>query len=178
MHSRKVRFITAFAVFTCLLWLFGLGWTIKDYLFGTKSVSALPAVAEQPAQRSGELKIIALGDSLTRGTGDIEGKGYAGYVSDQLKQAGTEVSLINLSIKGLTSSQLAEQMKQREIGRQIGQANVILMTIGGNDLFLGGQTLTDLSEASMKALEEAYLINLKRLSQTFGQSIRRRPFTY
>jgi len=163
MHSRKVRFITAFAVLTCLLWLFGLGWTIKDYLLETKSVSALPAVAKQPAQQSDELKIIALGDSLTRGTGDIEGKGYAGYVSDQLKQAGTGVSLINLSIKGLTSSQLAEQMKQKEIGRQIGQANVILMTIGGNDLFLGGQTLSDLSEASIKALEESYLNNLKKI---------------
>lgn len=163
MHSRKVRFITAFAVLTCLLWLFGLGWSVKDYLFGTKNVSARPAVAEQSAGRSGELKIIALGDSLTRGTGDIEGKGYAGYVSDQLKQAGTEVSLINLSIKGLTSSQLAEQMKQKEIGRQIGQADVILMTIGGNDLFLGGQTLSDLSEASIKDLEESYLINLKTI---------------
>lgn len=143
MHSRKVRLITAFAAVTCLLWIFGLGWTVKDYLFGTKGASALPAVAAQSAADAGEFKIIALGDSLTRGTGDIEGKGYAGYVSDHLKLTGREISLVNLGIKGLTSSQLAEQMKQKEIGRQIGQADVILMTIGGNDLFHGGQTLSD-----------------------------------
>lgn len=163
MHSRKVRFITGFAVLTCLLWLFGLGWTVKDYLLGTPSIPALPAAAEQSVKLSDELKIVALGDSLTRGTGDIEGKGYAGYVSDLLKQAGTEVSLINLGIKGLTSSQLADQMKQKEIERQIGQADVIMMTIGGNDLFLGGQTLSDLSEAGIKGLEDEFLMNIKTI---------------
>ncbi|WP_169082579.1 SGNH/GDSL hydrolase family protein [Paenibacillus sp. PL91] len=163
MHSKKVRFITAFAFLACLLWLFGLGWTVKDYLLGAKPAASLPSATEQPLIPSDELKIVALGDSLTRGTGDIEGKGYVGYVSDQLKQDGMEISLINLGIKGLVSSQLAEQMKETEIKRQIGQADVIMMTIGGNDLFLGGQTLSDLSEASIKGLEEAYLINLKTI---------------
>ncbi|WP_054027395.1 SGNH/GDSL hydrolase family protein [Bacillus sp. FJAT-28004] len=163
MHSRKVRMITSFAFLASLLWIFALGWSIKDYLFGATSQSSVQQDTEQAAEASNELKIIALGDSLTRGTGDIEGKGYVGYVSDQLKQAGTEVSLINLGIKGLTSSLLVEQMKQKEIERQIGQADIILMTIGGNDLFLGGQSLTDLSEASISGLEEAYFIHLKTI---------------
>lgn len=163
MHSKKVRMITAFAGLVSLLWIFALGWSIKDYLVGATSNLSLQQGTEQATETSAELKIIALGDSLTRGTGDIEGKGYVGYVSDQLKQAGKEVSLVNLGIKGLTSSQLAEQMKQKEIGRQIGQADVILMTIGGNDLFLGGQSLSDLSEHSISGLEEAYLIHLKTI---------------
>jgi len=163
MHSKKVRMITSFAFLASLLWIFALGWSIKDYLFGSASESSVQQDTEQAAKPSNALKIIALGDSLTRGTGDIEGKGYVGYVSDQLKQAGTDVSLINLGIKGLTSSELAEQMKQKEIERQIGQADVILMTIGGNDLFLGGQSLTDLSEASISTLEEAYMTHLKTI---------------
>ncbi|MDQ8734732.1 SGNH/GDSL hydrolase family protein [Paenibacillus sp. LHD-38] len=163
MHSRKVRLITAFATLACLLWLFGLGWTLKDYLIGASRTSSLPSVTEEPAIQTNALKIVALGDSLTRGTGDIEGKGYVGYVSDQLQEAGKEISLINLGIKGLTSPQLAEQMKEKEIRRQLGQANVILMTIGGNDLFLGGQILSDVSEASIEGLEDAYLVSLKTI---------------
>jgi lysophospholipase L1-like esterase len=163
MHSKKVRFITAFAVLTCLLWLFGLGWSVKDYLIGAGSTASRPSESEEPIIQSNQLKIVALGDSLTRGTGDIEGKGYVGYVSDQLKQGGMEISLINLGIKGLVSAELAEQLKEKEVGRQIGQADVILMTIGGNDLFLGGQTLSDLSKASIKGLEDAYQSNLKTI---------------
>jgi len=163
MHSKKVRMITSFAFLASLLWIFALGWSIKDYLFGTASQTSVSQDTEQPAEPSNGLKIIALGDSLTRGTGDIEGKGYVGYVSDQLKQSGTDVSLVNLGIKGLTSSELVEQMKQKEIERQIGQADIILMTIGGNDLFLGGQSLTDLSEASISGLEEAYINHLKTI---------------
>ncbi|WP_419872323.1 SGNH/GDSL hydrolase family protein [Candidatus Pristimantibacillus sp. PTI5] len=163
MHSKKVRFITAFAALACLLWLFGLGWTLKDYLIGASGTASLPSEAEEPAIPTSALKIVALGDSLTRGTGDIEGKGYVGYVSDRLKEAGKEISLINLGIKGLTSPQLAEQMKGKEILRQLGQADVILMTIGGNDLFLGGQTLSDVSEASIEGLEDSYLASLKTI---------------
>ncbi|MEV5025655.1 SGNH/GDSL hydrolase family protein [Paenibacillus sp. LPE1-1-1.1] len=163
MHSKKVRFITAFAALACLLWLFGLGWTLKDYLIGASGTASLPSEAEEPAIPTSALKIVALGDSLTRGTGDIEGKGYVGYVSDRLKEAGKEISLINLGIKGLTSPQLAEQMKGKEIIRQLGQADVILMTIGGNDLFLGGQTLSDVSEASIEGLEDSYLASLKTI---------------
>lgn len=163
MHSRKVRLITGFATLTCLLWLFGLGWAVKDYLIGTQSPALSPSASEQPVIPSEELKIVALGDSLTRGTGDIEGKGYVGYVSDQLKQSGMEISLINLGIKGLTSPELAKQLKENEISRQIGQADVVLMTIGGNDLFLGGQTLSDISEASIASLGDAFLINLEAI---------------
>ncbi|WP_141504327.1 SGNH/GDSL hydrolase family protein [Paenibacillus luteus] len=163
MHSKKVRWITSFAAFTCLLWVFGLGWAVKDYLIGTTSTATAPSASEQPIASEEQLRIVALGDSLTRGTGDIEGKGYVGYIGDMLKQKGTDISLINLGIKGLTSPELAEQLKEKEIGRQIGQANVILMTIGGNDLFLGGQTLSDVSEASITGLEDAFLINLKAI---------------
>ncbi|WP_138752263.1 SGNH/GDSL hydrolase family protein [Paenibacillus sinopodophylli] len=166
MHSKKVRFLTIFASLACLLWLFGLGWTLKDYLIGKPSSASISPSTDEPVETTEEtsvLKIVALGDSLTRGTGDIEGKGYVGYVSDRLKAAGKDISLINLGIKGLTAPLLADQMKEKEVGRQLGQADVIMMTIGGNDLFLGGQTLSDVSEASIRALEDRYLLNLQEI---------------
>lgn len=165
LQSKKVRVLTAFAAVTCLLWIFGLGWAIKDYLVGTEKSIAAPSVSDEPIAAS-QLKIIALGDSLTRGTGDSEGKGYAGYVNDQLKEAGMDVSFINLGIKGLTSEELAKQIKEKEIKRQIGGADIILITIGGNDLFLGGQTLSDISEESTNKLEDAFVIHLKEIAES------------
>ena len=40
-----------------------------------------------------------------------------------------------MGIKGQTSSELLQQMGQQQIGRQIQEADVVLMTIGGNDLY-------------------------------------------
>lgn len=166
MHSRKVKIITVLSAVTCLIWMIGLGWTIKDYVFGTKTASALPALTDESADSSAPFTIIALGDSLTRGTGDIEGKGYVGYVRDRMLETDPDVSVFNLGIKGITSTGLVEQMQQKEIGRQIGQADLILMTIGGNDLFIGGQTLSNPSEESIDKLEAAYLTNLRTVMRS------------
>ncbi|WP_424768746.1 GDSL-type esterase/lipase family protein [Paenibacillus sp. sgz302251] len=160
MHSRKVRWITAFSAVACLLWVFGLGWTVKDYLFGAGTAAVQPSTGTDSTVVSNAMTIVALGDSLTRGMGDIEGKGYVGYVGDRLKQEGLDITLVNLGIKGLTSFELVEQIKQKEIERQIRQADMILMTIGGNDLFLGGQSLMDPSEENIRGLEEGYTTNL------------------
>ncbi|WP_036719526.1 GDSL-type esterase/lipase family protein [Paenibacillus harenae] len=161
MHSLKVRFIAVFAAVACLLWLLGLGWAVKDYLIGADSVPGLPVAGDEPQPVLKAYKIVALGDSLTRGTGDSEGKGYAGYVGDLLKQDGMDVSLVNLGIKGLTSAQMTEQLKQKEVHRQIGQADIVLMTIGGNDLFDGGQTLSNLTPENLASLGDGFLANLK-----------------
>ncbi|MNZ90890.1 Spore germination lipase LipC [compost metagenome] len=140
-----------------------LGWAIKDYLLGASGVSSMPSAAEQPVVDSSAYRIVALGDSLTRGTGDSEGKGYAGYLNDNLRKQGWDVSLVNLGIKGLTTTGLLEQLKEKEVLRQIGQADAVVMTIGGNDLFLGGETLTNLEEESISKLETGYLANLRAI---------------
>ncbi|MBD2872274.1 GDSL-type esterase/lipase family protein [Paenibacillus arenilitoris] len=166
MHSKKVRYMTAFAAVICLAWLVGFGWTVKDYLIGSGRGVSLAAPAEQPAPEGQAGKVVALGDSLTRGTGDDEGKGYAGYLADELKEEGFRASMVNLGIKGLTSAGLLEQLGQKEIARQVGQADIVLLTIGGNDLFLGGQTLSDLSAASLAKLEDAFAANLASILET------------
>lgn len=165
MFSTKVRVITTFAFLASLLWIFALGWSMKDYLLGATSNTTIQRSEEQVPENAKAINIVAIGDSLTRGTGDIEGKGYVGYVTDQLKQKqiGQEVTLINLAIKGLTAPELAEQLKQKEVLRQIGQADLVMMTIGGNDLFHGGQSLSDLSEANILRLQQSYLKHLKSI---------------
>ena len=91
-----------------------------------------------------DITVLALGDSLTRGTGDETGQGYVGIVTEQLKEelVPRGVTVYNLGINGQDSSQLLQQLGQKNIIRQVKEADIILMTIGGNDLFQGGDALS------------------------------------
>lgn len=163
MNQNVIRSITIVSVLLCLLWIIGLGWTINTYY--AKSPAALQPikqVPQTPVNNNKEMKIVALGDSLTKGLGDETGQGYVGDVVDEIKKrTKKQVSLMNLAISGQTSDQLKGQVQQPEVQRQIQMANVIFFTIGGNDLFRGGQGLTDYKTATITAVENKYLNNLR-----------------
>jgi lysophospholipase L1-like esterase len=162
LRKKWVGLITIASVLSCLLWVVGLGWVVTDYFSGPVSSAIQPVVPAEGAEMENDgFRILALGDSLTRGTGDSEGKGYVGYLIDHLKEKSDQnINLFNFGIKGLTSDELAEQMKQPEIQRQIQEADVILITIGGNDLFRGGQTLVELDLEHVKEIQEDYTKNI------------------
>ena len=162
MRKKWVGLITIASVLSCLLWIVGLGWVVTDYFTGPVSSALQPvAPAEGSDIEEDGFQVLALGDSLTRGTGDSEGKGYVGYLIDHLKEkSDQEMNLFNFGIKGLTSDQLAEQMKQTEIQRQIQEADVILITIGGNDLFRGGETLVELDMENVQEIQKDYTQNI------------------
>lgn len=98
-----------------------------------------PAGKEQtqaPLPEKGVHKIVALGDSLTRGVGDASGQGYIGLVRQELeKKSGQPITLTNLAISGQESTELLDQMSQEQIKSLLAEADLILFTIGGNDLF-------------------------------------------
>lgn len=163
MKEKWANMISVISVLLCLLWVSGLGLVVNTHFRGSEwgsPVAAPPASEAAPSDKDG-MDVLALGDSLTRGTGDGEGKGYVGYLMDQLKENSTqEIHLSNLAIKGLTSTVLMKQVKQEEVKRQIAKADAILITIGGNDLFLGGQTLMDLKLENVQKIEAQYLKNV------------------
>lgn len=172
MKDKWVNIFLAVSALFCLLWISGLGWTLHNYFFNSSAQAINLQVlqtrkSEQGAKTEPEasgFQVLAMGDSLTRGTGDRTGKGYVGSVVELLKnKANGEVSLVNLGINGLRSDQLAKQVKQSEVQRQIQRADVILITIGGNDLFQGGQTLADLNLPVIEKLEGNYLSNLNTI---------------
>jgi lysophospholipase L1-like esterase len=163
MNKNVIRSITAIAILFCLLWLIGLGTAVGDYYAGKseKGPETNTTVSNKPENKEG-LTILALGDSLTRGTGDETGKGYVGVLIDEIKgKTKHQVQLTNLGINGQTSGQLRKQVQQTEVGRQIQKADMVLVTIGGNDLFRGGQGLTDFKSEDITAIEKKYLENLK-----------------
>jgi lysophospholipase L1-like esterase len=156
-----VPIISTLSIISCFLCLAGLGWVIKDHFFKAPPMAASKQISTPTSVNTGNLQVVALGDSLTRGTGDPTGKGYVGYFIDNLKkQSKQNIVLNNLGIKGLTSLQLADQLKQPEVQRQIRSADLVLMTIGGNDLFRGGENLTDLNFQNINQEEHSFNKNL------------------
>ncbi|WP_246277221.1 SGNH/GDSL hydrolase family protein [Neobacillus endophyticus] len=166
MNKNSIRTITVVAILFCLICIFGLGVTFKEYYADKPDIIPKLSRVDKKVETKKELTIVALGDSLTRGTGDETGKGYVGDVVDEIKKKTNKtVRLTNLGINGQTSDQLRQQIQQIEVGRQLQKADVILLTIGGNDLFRGGQGLMDYQTRDIAVIERKYLGNLKFIFQ-------------
>lgn len=164
MKNKSVLFVAITSCIASIVCLLGLGYTLFDYFDTPSKLVTEKVVKKETNKEEKRAQIVALGDSLTRGTGDTEGKGYVGYLIQNLeKKTEQKLALTNLGIKGLTSVQLAEQVKQKEVQRQIENADVLLITIGGNDLFRGGQGLVDMSPESLQPIVAAFDQNLNAI---------------
>lgn len=83
------------------------------------------------------LNLVGLGDSLTKGVGDeLKKEGYIGRVKTELLQyKGIEdVILTNTALRGRRSDQLLKLLKDGDYDYAIRNADMIMITIGGNDL--------------------------------------------
>lgn len=163
MRKYSVQMTLIFSVLSLFLMMFGLGWTIQNQFFSNGVAEVVEkAKPEKEASKKDGKVVVALGDSLTRGTGDESGKGYIGYLVDELEEKSKEkITLHNFGVKGYRSNQLLNQVKQGEIQRQIKNADYILITIGGNDLFQSGQAFVDMDEKKITQSREGYLKNLQ-----------------
>lgn len=163
MRKYSVQMTLIFSVLSFLLMMFGLGWTVQNQFFSKGAAEVVEKAKHEKEISNKEGKVVvALGDSLTRGTGDESGKGYIGYLVDELEEKSKEkITLHNFGVKGYRSNQLLDQVKQGEIQRQIKNADYILITIGGNDLFQSGQAFVDMDEKKIAQAREGYLKNLQ-----------------
>jgi lysophospholipase L1-like esterase len=155
--GKWVWIVSFISIISCLLFAAGLGMSIYNYVSASKvSIREMPKPKQETSSSTKSTKeytIVALGDSLTRGTGDAAGKGYVGYLKDNLEEkTKKKILLSNFGIKG--------QVQQQQIQRQIKSADTVLITIGGNDLFQGGQTLQNLNKSNIQKLENDYLKNV------------------
>ncbi|ACT01873.1 GDSL-type esterase/lipase family protein [Paenibacillus sp. JDR-2] len=132
------------AVLSTVLLAAGFGFAVKDLLYpkgevfaGSVNVPALPAGGKLSEGKN--IVITAIGDSLTKGTGDASGEGYVKQVVALLKQKYPDTSVRlnnNLAIGGLKANRLAQMLEtDKGYSFALRQANVIVFTIGGNDLF-------------------------------------------
>lgn len=105
--------------------------------------------------------ILILGDSIGFGVGDEENLGIGGRYLTLLDEENEEKSLSNRSVPGHDSTQLADLIDSGELGPDISSAQLIIVSIGGNDLnrlvFEDELTLTPVFEDALNT----YLENLR-----------------
>src|ERR1051326_8293794 len=78
------------------------------------------------------------GDSLARGTGDESGLGIGGRLVDELKKTRPNVRApINIAVNGARTPDVEEQLTHHNVQVLIAESNVIVVSIGGNDLWGG-----------------------------------------
>jgi lysophospholipase L1-like esterase len=89
-----------------------------------------------PARKSrNTIRLVLLGDSIARGTGDETGKGFASYLPEDLKrQTPKEIDVQNIGIDGLQSSGLLELLQSGKLRPVLVDSDLLVLSIGGNDL--------------------------------------------
>ncbi|MGH1323820.1 SGNH/GDSL hydrolase family protein [Bacillus pretiosus] len=143
MRSKVVKVILLITIASFCLFAYGFVSGVNDVLNPKASnlIKKTDVVAKEK-KKTGTLKIVSLGDSLTRGVGDKEGIGYIGRVKEDLqKDYKQKVALTNLAVSGAKMPDLLKQMESSGAQYSIKQADVIVLTIGGNDLFPGWESL-------------------------------------
>ncbi|WP_251552340.1 SGNH/GDSL hydrolase family protein [Neobacillus muris] len=100
--------------------------------------SALEAFAPLPADFfPRHLTIVSAGDSLTEGIGDSTGQGgYLPYLKSMLEKSKgiNEVDFLNYGVKGNRTTQLLKRLQSTEMKLAIQKADLVIITIGGNDI--------------------------------------------
>lgn len=130
------------------------------------------------------VKLVAVGDSLTYGQGDEKKDGgYVGIIKQKIqhKYTKTKVSTVNYGVSGDRSDQILSRINsQKQIRKDLKNADVIVMTVGGNDLM---QTLEkDIMmqsqsqiQSSINQSQKKYEQKLRDLFTTVRKENRRAP---
>lgn len=130
MNNRKlIQGLTFF--FLCLL-----GSILLFHQLIPQAPSRLSTEELQVREKT-EFHYLALGDSLTEGVGDTTGQGgFVPLLAQSLtNEYGYEVAYQNFGISGNTSNQILKRMKEdKDLKLALEQADLLTMTVGGNDL--------------------------------------------
>ncbi|HYU27047.1 MAG TPA: GDSL-type esterase/lipase family protein [Thermoanaerobaculia bacterium] len=84
----------------------------------------------------GILSPLVMGDSLARGAGDEAGLGISGRLLDELHNRRILTrNVANIAINGARTADVLQQLESHNVREVVAQANVIVLSIGGNDLW-------------------------------------------
>ncbi|MFD2707131.1 SGNH/GDSL hydrolase family protein [Salibacterium lacus] len=119
---------------------------------------------------SSDLHITAVGDSLTKGTGDSSSSGgYVGILKDSLEKSVPDASIRvqNYGKKGNRSDQILERLNKPNISSSIRESDIILLTVGANDIMkIVRSNATDLTYEVFEKEKDPYE---QRLTSIFEQ---------
>lgn len=144
------RSVSIISIAATLLLIVGFVYAVNDITHPQGAKSDIAAPVKKPTEdktasmdQKKEIKLAAIGDSLAKGTGDNTGSGFVRRSVKELSAStGKKVTLLNnLGINGLTTGGLLPKLKERGTQYVLGQADIILLSIGANDLFQGADLL-------------------------------------
>ncbi|MCM3664372.1 SGNH/GDSL hydrolase family protein [Mesobacillus subterraneus] len=114
-----------------------------------------------------DLHIVAAGDSLTQGVGDSTNSGgYIPYLADQLEKEKTikNANFENFGVRGNRADQLLARLESKNMQSSIQDADLIILTIGGNDLMkVVKENFSSLKLNYFKAEEKVFEENLQTI---------------
>ncbi|MBC1660308.1 SGNH/GDSL hydrolase family protein [Listeria welshimeri] len=114
------------------LWLAGSALVIALFVGAVFGIKYYKESKEIP------INVVAMGDSLTEGVGDEKKEGgYVGIISEELEEEPQipSVKTHNYGVAGNKIIQLEKRLKtNKEFQQDVKNANVITITIGGNDV--------------------------------------------
>jgi len=81
-----------------------------------------------------EYRIVAIGDSLSAGTGDARAGGYPGRLARMLRERGRSATVVNLAVPGAESGDVLARVEAPDVRAALAAANLIVASAAGNDL--------------------------------------------
>ena len=159
MNSRKILEMILYCLVTFLVCFFLVNWLLPS----AEPVMTKPSTSDKKKV----VTYVAIGDSLTKGVGDSTNQGgFVPLLAQSLtNETGLEFKAINYGVAGNTSSQILTRMQEKkEIRKDLKQAQLLTITVGGNDLRKA--ILEDTSNLDLDRFEKAsktYEKNLKQI---------------
>ncbi|RLQ95184.1 SGNH/GDSL hydrolase family protein [Falsibacillus albus] len=135
------------------------------------------ALEDKPNPPSGfipkKLTIVSAGDSLTQGVGDSTNSGgYIPYLKSDLEglEDIQEATFYNFGVRGNRTDQLLARLKTDKVKQKIKQADLVMITIGGNDVMkVFKDNFTDLKLKEFEKARSDYQNRLKVIMTTIRQ---------
>ncbi|MEO8383415.1 MAG: GDSL-type esterase/lipase family protein [Acidobacteriota bacterium] len=151
-------------LFAALLAVVAFGYGFVAYLRGDRGspVNDLPA-AQSPAAAPSVISPVILGDSLARGAGDERGLGISGRLDAELtRRAIASRRTYNIAVNGARTPDLLRQLQSANVQQVLREANVIIVSIGGNDLW-GGTDWRSAAPGDAEANMTAVLVRIEEV---------------
>jgi lysophospholipase L1-like esterase len=96
-----------------------------------------PSVAPVRRVATRDVRVVLLGDSLARGTGAENQKGFDPILQAELEKQGLRATdVANFGRDGARTRSMVARLGSSEVGEAVAGADVIILSIGANDLFV------------------------------------------
>ena len=115
-----------------------------------------------------DLEIVSIGDSLTQGVGDeTESGGYVGILNHTFADNNVNIKIENYGKRGNRTDQLLKRLDKEEIASSISKADIVLITIGANDIMK--VVKSNITNLTLEPFDQERVNYIKRLRAIFNK---------